>query len=98
MAKQGFLPEPEGLPRQRRGITPQMRGRFPDYDVLEQAGHWDEVTRRVVLDRVHNVPPFRFFDTGERETLGALCDQLTAQDDEPRVPVMSFVDAKLAAG
>ena len=28
----------------------------------EQADHWDEVTRRVVLDRVENVPPIRFFD------------------------------------
>ena len=27
---------PGGLPRQRRGTTPQMHGRYPDYDVLEQ--------------------------------------------------------------
>ena len=37
--------------------TPQMHGRYPDFDVLEQADHWDEVTRKVVLDRVENVPP-----------------------------------------
>ena len=45
--------------------TPQMHGRYPDYDVLEQAGHWDEVTRKVVLARVHDVPPIRFFDADE---------------------------------
>ena len=28
---------PSGLPRQRRGTTPQMRGRYPDYDVLGAA-------------------------------------------------------------
>ena len=32
---------PEQLPRQRRGTTPQMRGRYPDYDVLTAASHWD---------------------------------------------------------
>ena len=25
------------LPRQRNGVTPQMHGRYPDYNVLEQA-------------------------------------------------------------
>jgi hypothetical protein len=94
----GEPPDPEGLPRQRRGTTPQMHGRFPDYDVLEQAGHWDEVTRKEVLDRVQNVPPIRFFDTGERDTLDALCDHLTAQDCDPRIPVLNYVDEKLHQG
>jgi hypothetical protein len=75
-----------------------MRGRFPDYDVLEQAGHWDEVTRRVVLDRVHNVPPFRFYNEREQATLGALCDVLTGQDAEPRIPVLNYIDEKLHRG
>jgi hypothetical protein len=86
---------PAELPRQRRGTTPQMRGRYPDYDVLEQAPHWDEATRRVVLDRVERVPPIRFFDEGEAETLGAFCDLVTAQDGEPRIPVLAMVDEKL---
>ena len=89
---------PEGLPRQRRGVTPQMHGRYPDWDVLSQADHWDEVTRRVVLDRVENLPPFRFFDERERRVLKAFCDTVTAQDAEPRIPVLSLVDAKLHAG
>jgi hypothetical protein len=89
---------PEGLPRQRKGVTPQMHGRFPDWDVLSQAGHWDEVTRKVVFERVENVPPFRFFHEHERPTLKAFCDTVTAQDDEPRIPVLSMVDAKLHGG
>ena len=89
---------PEGLPRQRRGTTPQMIGRYPDWDVLSQASRWDAVTREVVLDRVENVPPFRFFGEEERRTLKAFCDTLTAQDGEPRIPVLSMVDAKLHAG
>jgi hypothetical protein len=89
--------DPDGLPRQRRGTTPQMHGRYPDFDVLEQSGHWDEVTRRVVLARLRP-PPLRFFDDAEARTLGAFCDVVLAQDAEPRVPVLAFVDAKLHDG
>jgi Gluconate 2-dehydrogenase subunit 3 len=86
---------PPGLPYQRRGTTPGGRGRYPDFDVLEQVDHWDEVTLRVVLDRVERVPPLRFFDEAEAATLGAFCDTLLAQDCEPRVPILQMVDAKL---
>ncbi len=87
-----------GLPRQRRGTTPQMHGRYPDYDVLEQAGHWDAETRRVVLERVENVPPIRFFSPDEARTLAAFCDVVTAQDAEPRIRVLSYIDARLHDG
>jgi hypothetical protein len=90
-------PNPHGL-RQLKGTTPQMVGRYPDYDVLRQAGHWDELTRRVVLDRVERVPPLRFFAPAEAETLKAFCDVVTAQDAEPRIPVLSYVDEKLTGG
>jgi hypothetical protein len=87
--------DPRKLPRQRKGITPQMHGRYPDYDVLSQVDHWDDVTRRVVLDRVERPPAFRFFDERERTTLKAFCDCMTAQDSEPRIPVLAYVDEKL---
>ena len=90
--------DPYELPRQRRGRTPQMHGRYPDFDVLEQAGHWDAVTREMVLARVHAPPPIRFFTEREAATLGALCDVLTAQDAEPRIPLINFVDEKYAQG
>ncbi|MEJ7875540.1 MAG: gluconate 2-dehydrogenase subunit 3 family protein [Solirubrobacterales bacterium] len=90
-AQQG---DPEGLPRQRRGTTPQMHGRYPDLDVLEQAEHWDEPTRAVVLARLAP-PKLRFFDSDEARTLEAFCNTVMAQDAEPRVPVLAFVDAKL---
>ena len=89
---------PSDLPRQRRGTTPQLCGRYPDYDVLEQAEHWDEVTRKLVVDRVENVPPFRFFDERERETVKAFCDVITAQHEDPRIPVAAYVDEKLHEG
>ncbi len=90
-------PNPHNL-RQEKGTTPQMVGRYPTYDVLEQAGHWDDATRKLVLERVDNVPPFRFFTPAEVETLKAFCDVATAQDAEPRIPVLSYVDEKLHGG
>jgi Gluconate 2-dehydrogenase subunit 3 len=90
--------DPYGLPRQRRGVTPQMHGRYPDYDVLEQQEHWDEVTRKLILDRVHRVPEIRFFDAAELETLTVFADLFVAQDSEPRIPVLAYVDEKLFEG
>ena len=75
-----------------------MHGRYPDFDVLEQAPHWDEVTRGVVLDRVHRVPAIRFFSDAEAATLGAFCDIVMAQDDNPRIPVLAMVDDTLWNG
>jgi Gluconate 2-dehydrogenase subunit 3 len=90
--------DPYRLPRQRRGTTPQMHGRYPDHDVLAEAEHWDEATRRMVLGRVNDVPEIRFFSAGEAATLGALTDVLTAQDSDPRIPVVNFIDDKYARG
>jgi hypothetical protein len=86
---------PDELPRQRAGITPQMHGRYPDYDVLAQAPHWDDVTRRLVVSRVDEVPELRFFTHDEALTLGAFCDIVLAQDREPKIPVLNMVDGKL---
>jgi hypothetical protein len=91
----GVPADPRRLPRQRNGITPQMHGRYPDYDVLDQAEHWDEATRRVVLARLDDPAPIRFFTAAEAATLEAFCDTVTAQDSEPRIPILAFVDSKL---
>jgi hypothetical protein len=90
--------DPYELPRQRRGRTPQMHGRYPDFDVLQEAGHWDPVTREMVLGRVHAVPEIRFFSPAEASALGTLCDLLTAQDSEPRIPVINYIDEKYDQG
>jgi Gluconate 2-dehydrogenase subunit 3 len=89
---------PEDLPRQRNGVTPQMHGRYPDFNVLDEIDHWDSATREVVLDRIEKLPPIRFFTTAEAATLGAFCDRVLAQDREPRVPVLKMIDAKLFSG
>ncbi len=88
--------DPAELPRQRRGITPQLHGRYPDYDVMAHAEHWDQETRRVVIDRVAYPPGYCFFDSAEVSTLVAFCDVVLAQDAEPRVPVLRYIDERMA--
>lgn len=89
---------PSWLPRQRRGTTPQMIGRYPDYDVLSAVGTWDEATKKVVLARLDEPGPLRFFDSAQEPTLRAFCDTALAQDADPRVPVAEAIDHKLADG
>jgi hypothetical protein len=89
---------PFWLPRQRKGTTPQMIGRYPDYDVMENAENWDAATRAVVDERLRSQRPLRFFTPAEEPTLRAFCDVATAQDREPRVPVAEMVDKKFADG
>ncbi len=95
---EGQPPDPSWLPRQRVGVTPQMIGRYPDYDVLASVDTWDRATREVVIKRLRMRDPLRFFTAQEEPTLRAFCDVATAQDSEPRVPVAEMVDDKLAAG
>jgi hypothetical protein len=94
----GEPPHSSWLPRHRHGTTPQMIGRYPDYDVLVEVDRWDDATRKVVLARLDPPGPLRFFTEEEEPTLRAFCDTVMAQDSEPRVPVAEFVDDKLAAG
>ena len=76
-------------------------GYYPGNDVLAQQDTWDEATRRVVLDRVNNVPPFRFFTSAEIPLLRAVCARLLPQDDRDeahRIPIAEHIDARLHAG
>jgi Gluconate 2-dehydrogenase subunit 3 len=93
-------PRRRDLPRQRRGVSPQMVGRYPDFDVLapDVVAHWDEPTREVVLRRVDPAPRFRFFTVEQVPALRAFCDVVTDQHEEPRVPVPEMLDAKYAEG
>lgn len=70
--------------------------RFPGYDVLAQSGAWDAATAGAVLSRIGRQADLRFFGTAEEACAGALFDQLLAQWDEPKVPVVQMVDARLA--
>ncbi len=76
----------------------RREGRFPGFDVLGQAGHWDRVTAEVVTARTGPFPALKFFTGPEALCARALLDLLTGQQDEPAVPVLEMVDSRLAAG
>jgi hypothetical protein len=78
--------------------APDLGGRFPGLDVLSQSGHWDRVTADVILARVGPLPAVKFFTAAEEACAAALLDQITGQRNEPLVPVLQMIDARLAAG
>jgi hypothetical protein len=81
------------------GVTPgRAEPRFPGYEVADEASTWDPVTRRVVLGRLEQPEPLRFFEPHEAAIAHALLDRLLAQDHEPRVPVVEPIDRRLAEG
>jgi len=82
----------------QRAVTPQGKGRFPGYDVLDEAHRWDDVTAGVVLARLAPTTDLSFFTQAENGVAVVLCDLLLAQAAEPRVPVVALIDARLAAG
>jgi hypothetical protein len=93
--------EPVELPRQRRGVTPQMAGRYPDFDVLDEriVRTWDDATRKVVFERLTvDERRLEFFSREETPTLSAFADCLLDQHSEPRVPVVQMLDRKYAEG
>ncbi|HST47782.1 gluconate 2-dehydrogenase subunit 3 family protein [Jatrophihabitans sp.] len=81
-----------------RGRTPQHRGRFPGFDVLDGVEQWDDVTAGVVLARLAPPAGYAFFTPAEVGIAGPLLDLLLAQDGEPRIPVLALIDARLAVG
>jgi hypothetical protein len=77
-----------------------VTGRYPGFDVLNQAPHWDQVTKDLIEARVRPSPPaVTFFSATERGCAHALLNDLTGQDrDDAPVPVTQMVEARLAAG
>lgn len=96
--READIEDPYNLPRQRKGTTPQMHGRYPDFDVLAETDHWDQATREVVVRRIENPPAIRFFTQEQARTLSFFCDIVCAQDSEPRVPTLSYIDQDLYEG
>jgi hypothetical protein len=76
-------------------------GYYPGFSTLGQQAFWDEATRTVVLDRVNNVPPVRFFSPEEARLLEAVCARILPQDDRAeatRIPIVPRIDQRLHDG
>jgi hypothetical protein len=72
--------------------------RFPGFDVLSQAPHWDQVTAGLVLSRTGPAPVIRFFTPPEQACAAALLGLILDLGEEPSVPVLEMIDARLESG
>ena len=92
--------EPPG-PGQHGAYTRRQDGaknRFPGFGVMGQASHWDTVTADLVSSRLGPQGPVTFFTGAEEACARVLLNLLTGQEDEPLMPILEMVDARLAAG
>ncbi|RBY78880.1 gluconate 2-dehydrogenase subunit 3 family protein [Geodermatophilus sp. TF02-6] len=85
-------------PPSLRGVTPQGRGRYPGYDVLDELKRQDDVTTGMILARLSPNDQLVFFTAAEQAVATPLVDQILGQDGEPKVPVLPMIDARLASG
>lgn len=78
------------------GLPP--RTPFPGYDVLSKyrTPSWNDLTRRVVDERLISIPERSFLTLKEWNTLEAVCERLLPQTDraEP-IPIAPWIDRKL---
>jgi hypothetical protein len=85
----------ERLPRM------EQPGYYPGYSTLSQQTFWDAATRRKVLERVHKVPPLRFFSVEEARLMEVVVAHLLPQDDRHpsrRIPIAPIIDERLHFG
>lgn len=71
---------------------------YAGFDPLREAHTWEGRTRELVLSRLHDVPPRRFFTPGEVRLLDAVVDRLIPQPDRApgvKVPVTPWIDQML---
>lgn len=76
-------------------------GYYPGFETLSQQAFWDEATRNVVLARVQQVPPIRFFSDDEAQLMQAVCDRILPQDDRDeahKIPIVPWIDERLYTG
>ncbi|HEX4488298.1 MAG TPA: gluconate 2-dehydrogenase subunit 3 family protein [Terriglobales bacterium] len=77
--------------------TPQP-GYYPGFHTMSQKAFWDEATRTLVVSRMEDVPPIRFFTAEEAKLMAAVCDRILPQDDrdeQHRIPIVNVIDERL---
>ncbi len=76
-------------------------GYYPGYSTLSQRAFWDAATRELVLKRLNEVPPIRFFTADEVRLMELVCAHVLPQDDrtpDRRIPIVPFIDERLLTG
>jgi hypothetical protein len=89
-------------PRTGAPIAPKAQpGYYPGFSTLRQQKFWDAATRAVVLRRVNEVPPIRFFTPNELRLMEAIVARISPQDDRDaahQIPIVPVIDDRLANG
>ena len=73
-------------------------GYYPRFKTLDQKKYWDTATRKVIEERVANVPLIRYFAADELSLITAICNRLIPQEDrlpEFRIPIVNVIDERL---
>jgi Gluconate 2-dehydrogenase subunit 3 len=73
-------------------------GYYPGFHTLDQQQFWDAATREVILHRVNNIAPIRFFTPEEAFTMQAVVDRVMPQDDRADktwIPILPGIDERL---
>ncbi|MFZ0662248.1 MAG: gluconate 2-dehydrogenase subunit 3 family protein [Acidobacteriaceae bacterium] len=84
--------------RSKRTRKHSEPGYYPGFDTLSQQAFWDESTRKVILERVKNIPKLYFFTPEEAPIIQATFDHIIPQDDrnaEKKISIVPFVDQRL---
>jgi hypothetical protein len=75
-----------------------FRSPYPHYDVLSKwdSPSWNGQTREVIRERLHEIPPRRFFSQEQWSLLQAIADRIIPQPErsEP-VPIVPWIDKML---
>ena len=95
-------PDRASLPRDPRTGEPlpprAQPGYYPGFSTLSQQAFWDEATRAVILKRVNEIPPIRFFTPEEHAVMLAVTSRILPQDDRDeahKIPIVPFIDERL---
>ena len=87
------------IPKPRQILQPREQpGYYPGYHTLSQQAFWDEATRSLILRRVEQTPPIRFFSGIERQTMEAVTERILPQSDRAphrRIPIAPIIDDRL---
>ena len=89
-------------PNKPGGVDESFRTPYPDYDVIDKwhTPSFDEPTRRVIAERLDNVPQRRFFDERNYALLREVIDCILPQperSEHQRIAVEAFIDDMLHA-
>lgn len=79
----------------------EQPGYYPGFSTLSQQQYWDAATRKKVLERVHDIPPIRFFTPVQAALMELIAAHVIPQDDRlpsRRIPIVPRIDERLHNG